>query len=473
MSSARRAAIYVRISDDRAGDAAGVGRQEADCRDLAARQGWDVADIYTENDTSAFKRRTVRLPDGSTGLRVVRPVFRRLLDDLATGAVTALIGYDLDRIARDPRDLEDLIDVVETGKIPTRTVTGGTDLSTDSGITMARIMVGIANKSSRDTARRVTRKQQDMAKAGDYAGGGIRSYGYERDGITVNVHEAAVVRSMADAVIHGDSLNEIARTLNTAAEPTVRGGAWLPRSVHSVVTKPRNIGKRVYQGEVIGDATWPPILDVETWERVCLALAGRGKGSTNTLQRWLTGVLTCSLCGHELVGSVAKGGHRYWCATPRGGCGKITVSAARIEDYVEQLILGYLTRPDVLRELSAVASSDNVDRARTEAADDEAQLAELARLWAAKTVSTPEYLAARKDIEARLSQWHDIIRAATPGSVRSLLTADDIPARWASYSPADRREVARAVFPDGVRVCPATATGQFDPARVLPVGWTA
>ena len=42
---------------------------------------------------------------------------------------------------------------VETHKIPTAAVTGSLDLSTDSGITMARIMVAIANKSSRDTAR--------------------------------------------------------------------------------------------------------------------------------------------------------------------------------------------------------------------------------------------------------------------------------------------------------------------------------
>src|SRR4051812_20291823 len=105
----RHAGIYVRISDDKAEDAAGVGRQERDCRELAARQGWEVADVYVENDTSAFKRRTVRLPDGSSAQRVVRPAFRQMLEDITAGAVDAVVGYDLDRIARDPRDLEDLI----------------------------------------------------------------------------------------------------------------------------------------------------------------------------------------------------------------------------------------------------------------------------------------------------------------------------------------------------------------------------
>jgi DNA invertase Pin-like site-specific DNA recombinase len=163
MPRAIAAGAYVRISDDRAGDAAGVGRQEADCRALAERRGWTVADVYTENDTSAFKRRKVRLPDGSTALRVDRPAFRKLLADLSSGAVGALVAYDLDRIARDPRDLEDLIDVVETHKIPTAAVTGSLDLSNDSGVTMARIAVAIANKSSRDTSRRVARKHLELA----------------------------------------------------------------------------------------------------------------------------------------------------------------------------------------------------------------------------------------------------------------------------------------------------------------------
>src|SRR5690348_2947507 len=106
MTKPIRAAILVRISDDRAGDAAGVGRQEKDARALAKRLGWRVGEVFVENDTSAFKRRTVTLPDGSTALRVHRPEFRRLLELMHLGQVDGLIAYDLDRVARDPRDLE-------------------------------------------------------------------------------------------------------------------------------------------------------------------------------------------------------------------------------------------------------------------------------------------------------------------------------------------------------------------------------
>ncbi|MBA2772736.1 MAG: recombinase family protein, partial [Nocardioidaceae bacterium] len=136
-----RAAILVRISDDRAGDAAGVGRQEKDARALADRLGWQVSEVIIENDVSAFKRRTVTLPDGSTALRVLRPGFRRLLELLTLGQVDGMIAYDLDRVARDPRDLEDLIDVVEQTRAPVESVSGSLRLANDSDITMARVMV--------------------------------------------------------------------------------------------------------------------------------------------------------------------------------------------------------------------------------------------------------------------------------------------------------------------------------------------
>ena len=48
------AAIYTRISEDAQHNGLGVARQEADCRRLAERLGWKVANLYTDNDISAF-----------------------------------------------------------------------------------------------------------------------------------------------------------------------------------------------------------------------------------------------------------------------------------------------------------------------------------------------------------------------------------------------------------------------------------
>src|SRR5262245_36423336 len=116
-----RAAVYVRISDDREGQGLGVKRQADDCRKLAERLGWTVVKTYQDNDISAF-----------SGKR--RPEYRRLLDDIAAGAIDAVLAWHTDRLHRSPLELEEYIRVCEPRGVPTQTVTAGpVDLSTASG----------------------------------------------------------------------------------------------------------------------------------------------------------------------------------------------------------------------------------------------------------------------------------------------------------------------------------------------------
>ncbi len=69
------AAIYARISQDRTGEGLGVQRQIDDCRLEAARRGWTVAEEYVDDDVSAYSGKQ-------------RPAYRRLLEDLRSGAAT-------------------------------------------------------------------------------------------------------------------------------------------------------------------------------------------------------------------------------------------------------------------------------------------------------------------------------------------------------------------------------------------------
>ncbi|MGX7761304.1 hypothetical protein ACWQ06_21950 [Streptomyces angustmyceticus] len=60
-----------------------------------------------------------------------------------------MIFYDLDRLVRQPRDLEDLIDIVEYVKRPVTGATGGRmNLINDSDRHMARMMCVMALKST-------------------------------------------------------------------------------------------------------------------------------------------------------------------------------------------------------------------------------------------------------------------------------------------------------------------------------------
>jgi DNA invertase Pin-like site-specific DNA recombinase len=468
-----RAIALVRISDARGNDTAGVDRQEQDARRLADRLGWTIAEIIVENDTSAFKRRAVRLPDGRKAMRVVRPGFRRALAMLESGEADGLIAYDLDRVARDPRDLEDLIDVVEseTPRIPVESVSGSLRLANDGDVTMARVLVAVANKSSRDTSRRVTRKHEELAANGRPSGGGQRGYGYEPDGVTIRTDEAAIVQEMAEKVLAGESLYAIADDLETRGVPTVQGGPWTSRSVKSIVTGPRVTGLRRHKGRIVGEAVWPAILPRETWEAVCATLAGRSGGG-NQLHRWLTGVLRCGLCGHLLSGwtNTRVQSYRYWCATPQGGCGKIAIDGPKAEAEIERQVIDYLSTPRILEQLRTVTSTTSAERSRQQIAEDEAQLQELAGMWARRSITLGEYTTARKVIENRLRESRAFLSAAAPGILRRLL-AGDVAEAWGELGPHDKRDVVLTILPDGYEVAPhpKDKARVFMPERLLPI----
>jgi site-specific DNA recombinase len=483
-----RAILLVRISDDKAGDAAGVARQEEDGRTLADRLGWNIAEVIVENDTSAYRRRKVRLLDGTTALRTVRPGFRSALDKLTSGERDGLLAYDLDRTARDPRDLEDLIDIVEskTPRIPVQSVTGSLRLDTDGDITMARVLVAVANKSSRDTARRVARKHEALAAEGKPGGGGFRGYGYTEKGHAVVEEEAEILREIGARILGdwdgwtdvqkqridpeiGESLNSISDDLERRGIPTATGVAWSARSVGSVVSKASVAGLRSHKGEIVGPAVWDAIIPKDRWEQICLRLAQRAGTTDLTLQRWLSGVLRCSLCEHMLSGSHGNGGPRYWCDRKGGGCGKIAVKASFVEDEVERQVLDLLSRPKILHRLQRLATTEVPDQARQELADDEAQLKELAGMWARRQITFGEYTEARSIIEKRVKESRALIVSATPRILRGLLV-DDVHTGWERMTPTDKREVVLALIP-GYDVLPHDRNygNKFNPDRLVPI----
>ncbi|MFC9050050.1 recombinase family protein [Streptomyces anthocyanicus] len=475
----QRAVLLLRISyrnNDEAADneqtpgmSKGINRQEADGRAYAERLGWSIARVIIEDDTSAFKRRRIKLPDGSTALRTVRPGFREALDLLSTGACDGLLADDLDRVARDPRDLEDLIDVVEAGRtrLPVESVTGSLRLANDADVTMARVMVAVANKSSRDTARRVSRKHEELATAGKVGGGGFRPYGYERDGVTVREHEATVIRWMADRITAGATRNQVANALNRCGIPPAKAGAWNSRSVVSILTGPRIAGLRRFRREIIGEATWPAILPRDVWEDVQERLKATATTRPN-FARWLTGALVCSLCERKLMGWQGNSGPRYWCAKPKGGCGRIAIHAGHAEAEVERQILALLADPGILSRLRSLASSDTGRQARTDLAADEAQLKELAGAWARREITFPEYTEARRIIDQRMRETRALVTSHAPRVLR-LLLADDVAAGWKRLEPADRRDVLLALTPGYVVQPAAPGMGRFDPGRLVPI----
>src|SRR3954468_24691066 len=98
------AATYARISADSTGSRLGVSRQIEDCHALAERRGWPVADTYVDNDLSAYSGKP-------------RPEYRRMLEDIKSGRIDAVIVWHLDRLHRHPRELEEFFETCDAAGV--------------------------------------------------------------------------------------------------------------------------------------------------------------------------------------------------------------------------------------------------------------------------------------------------------------------------------------------------------------------
>lgn len=336
---------YSRISEDPDDTLRGVTRQMADTRDVVAARGATLGVEQIENDTSAFKKRKVEVTDASgntyTGYRVVRPVWHAALQRLREGKADGLVVYDLDRLARDPRDLEDAIEVVEHyGRVIYSVTASDTDLTTETGRLAARINVNMANKSSADTARRVRRAHLESAQSGKPVGG-RRPFGWQADRATLNEVEAELLRQAATDVLAGVRLATIVKRWNDAGVRTVTGKEWSGRVLLQVLRSPRLAGWRTHrvggsewtlvppivldkEGQPVR-GQWEPIIDDATHEALVQTLTSKRPDKRSVVPRrdsrryMMTGLLKCAECDSgTMYGGKGDGKYYYYRCDTKG-----------------------------------------------------------------------------------------------------------------------------------------------------------
>lgn len=330
---------YERISDDPTDTQAGLGRQHDDNNSAVAKRGGRVVQHHPENNTSAYKKKRVRVTDqyGNTydAWRVMRPVWAAALQRLRTGEAKRLMVYDLDRLARDPRDLEDAIEAVEHYGAEIRSATASDiDLSTQTGVMNARMLVIMANKASADTARRVKRQKEERLATGLPPGSRYRTFGYTHQNIKKGIlgwevieEEAAIVRDVFTRVAKGESVNSITNDLRDKGVLTVSGKPWSFQATSRMLESPIYAGFVSHKGSVVGASTVPKIID----EALYQSAQGRAsRPAWNARKHLLSGILVCDACKAPMVGA----GQRYICSRMQGGCGNVAVKTKWIDDVV-------------------------------------------------------------------------------------------------------------------------------------------
>ncbi|MBL7488387.1 recombinase family protein [Frankia sp. AgB1.9] len=456
--------------------------QLEDCETYIRSRGGTLIYYYDEPNSSAWKKRKVKLPDGTVGYRVIRPIFDGVLEDLKRGLtpngkrLDGLVVADFDRLTRDQRHLEDAIDVVMQFGRPIIDITGTLDLLTDSGRDMARIMVTIKSRQSADTSKRVRTKHRVMAEHGRKVNG-PRAFGWLEDGIRLHPVEAPILHKAVDDLLAGVNSTRIFRGWNKAGVKTTKGNLWVRASFVKIMTNPRLAGWRIYQGRIATDkdnrpvkAPSEPLVSNEAWLAVCEILKPKTESHDPRRRRvyLLSGILRCGKCGQKLYGSKSTSyacGYMYWCVDDRTHieCSGVYGAGRPIDDLVTELVLAYLAD-------HRVSLGEKVWPGNGELASLETRIGELMAAYRAGELTAALVFPNVRELEERRSAliedrglWVQA-RAGTP-------RVTNVVAEWPKLEIEQRRVIIETVI-SAIVLKPPTLTGtrSFDPRR-LEVVW--
>lgn len=318
-----RALVYARISKDQNGEQAGVSRQVEACRDLVDQRGWTLVGEHVDNDISAY-----------SGKR--RPQYLAMLAAVEAGEADAIVVWHPDRLTRNPREIEDLLDLVESRRLRVASCQAGeVDLSTPSGRAVARTLVAWAKQESEHKGERQRAQIDAAAKEGKRHG--FIPYGWRSEG------EAAVVAEITSRLLAGDPVRAISRDLNARGVPTFRGGRWRQAQVRQMALRPSNAGLRSHKGAVMETkGQWPALVSTDDYERLVRLLTDPARTSVRAgRDHVLSGLLTCGKCGAAMRWKNTGSGLAYKCEN-----GDLSISAAPVEEFVLELANRRLNAPD-------------------------------------------------------------------------------------------------------------------------------
>lgn len=449
-----RALLYTRVSEDRA-QGRSVREQETEARTVCEREGWEVAEVVTDS------------VGASRHSKGKRSGWKRVQTLLEAGDVDVLVTWEASRAQRDLAVYAELRDLcARTGTL--WSYSGRThDLTQSHDRFTTGLDALLAEREADEIAERVQRAVRANALAGRPHG--RRLYGYRRLydpdsgrllGQEPHPDEAPVVRQMFADYLAGYSPKRIADDLTERGVMTGTGIPWIDTQVFRALGNPAYAARRVHQGEVIGAAAWPALIDDDTFDRTQERLAKRSQIHASPTARLLTGVARCAVCGGRITVNTDRKVRLVYLCRSAACVGRDLV---KLDAYVSAALVARLE--DAQAPPLAAVDPD-------EAADLNRQVAELeARMDAAVDQFTQGELSAR--MLARVEQSLTADLTALRARLRRLsvpqhldVPTGDVGDWWDALGPERQREYVNAYAE--VVMIHKTQRGQrtFDPSKV-------
>lgn len=457
-----RALRYQRASQDKKKQGKSVRDQGSLNLAEIGRYGWTDEDSFTDNNLSASRH-----------ARKERADFEHLMDAIRAGRGDVLVVWTISRNQRDLAVFVQIRDLCLEVGLHFWLVGGVLFDLRDKNDRMMLGFQAVQAEFQADSIRdEVLRGMAGAARAGRPHG--KVTFGYRRiydqrtrallrqepdteprtatgrDGTETVYTRAGVVESIFGQVAGGVPLNLINNELNDAGIPSPEGALWRRGVIRRIAMNPAYIGKRVYQGAIVGEGIWPALVSDDVyWE--CVRLLGDPSRKTTRPGRavhLLTAFVTCGKCGAPLSKGIARRGawqgEIYRCSA--SNCAAVMTTV--FEEYVERAVVAWLARPETFAFLNAHAGGDEqLVAARAEASRLRGELEDWRRLARERKVSAVSFAAVEPGLLEGIAEQD---RIATEAGVPPILRGRIGPQAVAAWKDlhddiAVKREIIRLV----------------------------
>ena len=329
------AVVYARFSSHRQGEQSIEG-QVAEAERFAAAHGLTIVKVYADR--------------AQTGRNDNREQFQLMLSDAAKHAFDALIVWKTDRIGRNKEEIALNKYHLKKNGVKIYYVAEAIP-DTPEGIILEAVIEGMAAYYSEQLSQNVRRGMRICAQKAQSTGGN-RPLGYtvdENKKYVIDPKHAPTVREIYQLYSEGKTITEIVKHLNAKGLRTSKGQPFTHNSLRTVLKNKKYIGTYEYNGEVSIENAVPPIVDVETFNKVQELLAFNQKAGAHKKAKvdyLLFSKIFCGKCGEMMIGicGTSKAGvkhHYYACKAQRK---KLCKKRAVRQYWIESLVLKYIIR---------------------------------------------------------------------------------------------------------------------------------
>jgi site-specific DNA recombinase len=401
-----------------------------------------------------------------------RPRYKHALVDLANGYIDGIACLAVDRLTRRRDQVRPILNAMEEMGGRLFFLWDELDTASDDPDTELRLheLVARAEREAERTSRRYKLVAKHRALQGKHHGSGRRAYGHARDWRSLIDEEAERLLQAAKAVDRGKGVWTITEEWNQNGVPTIGGGyRWHAATLRRMLTSPRMIGAREFEGALIRVEYMPPILSEELWRKVRAKLLENPQKRGPRESRELTNIALCGICGFPLVAQIDRAGPVYICKkrpSQPGACGGIVILVSNLDEKVNNEIVAFVNDKPRAQALLDTHRLDTPEMAAIDARyaelEDDKLVLERAAFRPPQGVPrlpTERYWELRQEIEAeqeQLQRRRVVNRDAQP--LREALGRDWTIEDWEAQGMEYRRALVRLVV-ERIEVTPVTRRG--------------